>query len=65
MNLQDIESFVSKLPANEFWKLSDWFEEKKAEKWDAEMAQDALSGKLDHLIAQAKSEYHAGRSKPL
>lgn len=33
--------------------------------WDDQIEQDVLAGRLDALIARAKSEFRAGRSLPI
>jgi hypothetical protein len=45
----EIENAVSSLPQEEFWKLAEWFDARKADAWDAQIEVDAAAGKLDFL----------------
>lgn len=54
MTTEEIEQMVATLPASEFRRFSEWFDAYKAEQWDLQIARDAASGKLDHLIHQAR-----------
>ena len=33
--------------------------------WDRQIEADVKAGRLDHLIAEAKADFAAGRTKPL
>lgn len=61
MSLQELERAVQTLPAPDFQEFSDWFDEWRAEQWDRQIEQDALSGKLDHLAEAALAEFRAGQ----
>lgn len=60
----EIEEAISTLPEQEFWKLAEWFDERKADAWDARMEADAAAGKLDFLFDEAKAAREAGQMKP-
>jgi len=36
-----------------------------ADEWDRQMEADAAAGRLDHLVAEARSDAAAGRCRPL
>ena len=61
MSLQELESAVQTLPADDFAQFSAWFDEWRAEQWDRQIEQDALAGRLDHLAEAALAEFHAGQ----
>ena len=65
MSVQELESAVSHLAAEEFAHFQAWFEEFAADAWDRQIEADARAGKLDHLISQADAEFEAGRCTPL
>ena len=61
MSLQELESAVQTLPADDFAQFSAWFDEWRAEQWDRQIEQDALAGRLDHLAEAALAEFRAGQ----
>jgi len=61
----EIESAIQRLPKEEFWKLAEWFDTLKAEAWDAQIEEDAVSGRLDALWANAQKEIAAGETVTL
>jgi hypothetical protein len=63
--VEHIEQQIRELSAGEFSELRDWVLEQDWVAWDAKIASDVRSGKLDKLMAEAKSDYAAGRSKSL
>jgi hypothetical protein len=65
MNIQQIETAISALPEQDFWKLASWLEEKFSSKWDNQIAADFKSGKLDSLIADAMAEHKLGNTKKI
>jgi len=65
MTVKDIEQEITKLRHSEVVELGAWFEEFESQLWDKQIEHDAKAGRFDTLIEQAKSEYAAGRSKPL
>lgn len=65
MGIQEIESAIIALPPRERSKLLDRLDEYRAEEWDKQIEEDAKSGRLDHLIEEAKEDYRAGRTRPL
>lgn len=52
----EIESAIRKLPESEFWELSAWFDELRANAWEQQLENDAKAGKLDFLFEEAEGE---------
>jgi hypothetical protein len=63
--IEHIEQQIRELTAGEFSELREWVLEQDWKAWDAQIEGDARSGKLDKLIAEAQSDYTAGRTRPL
>ena len=63
--VQIIEKDVKSLNQKELAEFRDWFQEFDSEAWDAQIEQDALSGKLDHIAQDALTEHQRGESKPV
>ena len=59
----EIESAIRQLPESEFWKLSSWFDELRANAWEQQLELDAKAGKLDFLFEEAKNEREAASLK--
>lgn len=49
----DIQAEIEKLSNEDFARLREWFAEKDAELWDAQLARDAAVGKLEFLREEA------------
>jgi len=65
VSVQEIEKAIRQLPVPEVSRLATWFETYQADLWDGQIEEDALSGRLDALGAEADREFEAGRCKPL
>lgn len=65
MSVKEIEVAIEQLPPSELSELAQWFEEFRAQTWDAQIEEDVKAGKLNKLAEQAKAEHRAGRCKPL
>ena len=63
--IEHIEQQIRELSAREFAELREWVLEQDWQVWDAQIAADARSGKLDKLVAEAQSDFSAGRTRPL
>lgn len=61
----EIESLISELPPEEFWKLADRFDEIKAEAWDKQIEADAQAGRLRPAAEKALAQFRAGQTQPL
>ena len=64
-NVEQLESAVKGLPADEFARFRQWFLEFDAEAWDRQIAADLEAGRLDGLLAEALSDLKAGRFREL
>ena len=60
-NLEQIQEEIESLPENDFIQLRKWFSEKDWEKWDREIGEDSMTGKLDFLIAEALEDKEKGK----
>jgi hypothetical protein len=65
MTIEDIEKAVSRLTAKELDRFRDWFDTFDASRFDAKIARNAESGKLDRLAEQALADHRAGRSREI
>jgi hypothetical protein len=63
--VEQIEQQIREPSAGEFSELRDWVLEQDWKAWDAQIENDARSGKLDQVIAEADAEYKTGRTRPL
>jgi hypothetical protein len=63
--VKDIESAIERLDDDSLEKLSDWFEDYMAEKWETRFAADVKAGKLDKLGEAADRAFEQGKSRPL
>ena len=52
-NVKSIENAVESLPPTELAEFRRWFAEFDGKAWDKQIEQDAASGKLDQLAAEA------------
>ena len=65
MSVQEIESEVTRLPADELSRFSKWFEEYLAEQWDRQIEADIVAGRFNAAGQRAEAEFEAGDCKPL
>ncbi len=63
--VQEIESAISRLSREERWSLLHRFSEELWKDWDEEIQADLASGRLDSLLAEARTEIASGKSRPL
>jgi len=63
--VQALEKEIRKLSAEELAELRDWLLELDWERWDRQIEQDAVSGKLDKLFSRALADHQAGKSKEI
>jgi hypothetical protein len=64
-NLQEIESSVSKLSADELAAFRAWFAAFDAEIWDRQFEADVAAGRLDQLADRARQHLREGRCTDL
>lgn len=65
MSIEELQSAVAKLPAEELDRFSRWLEEFLAEQWDRRIEADILSGRLADAGRQADEEFETGLCAPL
>ncbi len=65
MSLNELESAVVQLPADDLILFAKWFEEYMAEAWDRRIETDILAGRLDEAGRRADADVEAGRCQPL
>ena len=63
--VQEIESAIQQLDEGALGRLSHWFEDYLAEKWEQRFAADVQAGKLDKLGQAADRAFEQGRCRPL
>ena len=63
--IEDIEKAVERLSSEDLANFRQWFEEFDARIFDDKIVQDAKSGKLDRLLAEARANHKAGRRNDL
>lgn len=63
MSVQELESAVTSLPAEELHQFALWFEEYLSRQWDGQISDDIASGKLNALLNEADADYAAGNCK--
>lgn len=65
MTLQQLETAITGLPADELAAFARWFEEYRADAWDRQIEADILAGRLDAAGREADADFDAGRCTPL
>lgn len=65
MSVEELQTAVAKLPAEELDRFSQWFEEFLAEQWDRRIEADILAGRFDAAGRRADEDFEAGRCTPL
>jgi len=61
MKVDELQSAVSELTAEELAAFAGWFEEFLAEQWDRQIESDILAGRLDAAAKRADEDFEAGR----
>jgi hypothetical protein len=64
-DLQEIETAISKLSADELAAFRVWFAEFDAEIWDRQFEEDVAAGRLDGLAERALQHLREGRCTDL
>jgi hypothetical protein len=65
MSVEDLESAISRLSAEELARFSAWFEDFMADRWDRQIEADIKAGRLDAAGKRADEDFEAGRCTPL
>lgn len=55
-HIKDLQTEIEALSDEEFVRLREWFAEKDTQRWDAQIENDAASGKLDFLLYEASAK---------
>lgn len=63
--LEKLAEHIEKLSREELKKFRAWFAEFDARAWDAQIEADSKTGKLDALVAEARAEHKAGKTREL
>lgn len=59
MSVQELESAVTTLSAEELHHFAQWFEEYLSSQWDTQISADAAAGKLKALLDEADADYES------
>ena len=59
--LERLEKLVLQLSPDDLAKFRAWFVELEHQLWDEQIEADTAAGKLDHIVAEAKAEFKAGK----
>jgi hypothetical protein len=64
--VEEIESAISSLPAEDFRRIAEWFLALEQTRWDEQIDRDSASGKLDAIFEEADNESAQGllRERP-
>jgi hypothetical protein len=63
--IEQLEKTVSNLSPKDLAQFRAWFLEFDARAWDEQIETDLKAGKLDPLIAEARTEFEQGEARPL
>ncbi|MBD1927103.1 hypothetical protein H6F74_12725 [Trichocoleus sp. FACHB-90] len=63
--LLEIEAAIKQLPEGDVRKLATWLQTYLDEKWDRQIEEDLISGKLNSLIAKAEADIAANNVRDL
>jgi len=65
MSVEQIEHIIEQLPPEDFSKLAQWMDRRRADEWDEQIAADAAAGRLDRFVDEALSDLREGRTTRL
>lgn len=63
--IDQLKKEIEKLPSEDLSEIFRWLSDKDWERWDAELATDAKSGKLEFLMRDAREAKAKGTLKDL
>ncbi len=63
--IEDIEEAVAALSGDDYARFRAWFDQLDADRFDARIARDAATGKLDALADRAVEDYREGKARDL
>lgn len=58
--VEEIETAITSLPPDDYRRFVDWFRVREQTRWDQQLDQDSVGGKLDFLFKEAESETDQG-----
>jgi hypothetical protein len=61
----EIREAIRQLPPQEAWKLAGELRDYLDTLWDKQFEEDVNAGRLDALIARARDEHAAGKTRPM
>ena len=64
-HIKDIQTEIEALSEEEFVRLREWFSEKDAQRWDAQIENDAATGRLNFLLEEAADAKAQGKLRDL
>ena len=59
MSVEELQSVVSRLSADELYRFSEWFEEFLAVRLDRRIEQDVHSGRLEAAVTRSNERFAA------
>ena len=62
-DVEKIKAAIEGLPDTDYVQLRQWFTKRDWDKWDAQIATDSESGKLDFLMTEASEAKKKGTLK--
>jgi hypothetical protein len=65
MDIQEIETAITKLPPSQVAELAAWFEQFHAQLWDAQIEQDVRAGRFSSLLDETARDVDSGSCEPL
>jgi hypothetical protein len=63
--LEQLEQQVLQLSPENLTKFRAWFIELDHQLWDQQIEADVAAGKFDHLIAETREEFKAGKAREM
>ena len=63
--MEDLESAISRLSAEDLTRFSAWFEQFMEDRWDRQIEEDIKTGRLDAAGKRADEDFETGRCTPL
>jgi hypothetical protein len=58
--VEEIESAITSLPQEDYRRLVEWFRTREQTRWDEQMDDDSVTGKLNFLFTEAEIESEQG-----
>lgn len=65
LTLEQIEAAILTLTSPELDRLKQWLADLDYQRWDEQLEQDILAGKLDTLAQEAIDEFNSGQSRKI